>query len=154
PRHAAFAPDGWTLAVAGTADVAGKARHRLTLCDLATLKQRSLPEFPQQVTFLAFSPDGKTLNCIFGETFAVLDATTGKELARYERMVPAASDGVVISPGGLFLATLGYDRRIRLFHIPDLLDKKAQEREKAQDGNEQPIPNKGDKELTAAEKQM
>lgn len=83
----AFSPDGKTLAAASYKS--NKASSKIRLWDSATgrlVRQLSVGEYLGRG--MAFSPDGKCIavNCL--ESVLRLDATTGKQLARYEYKPP------------------------------------------------------------------
>jgi WD40 repeat protein len=123
----AFAPDGRTLA---TGDRAGIVK----LWDVATVAERlavtaaapsggsleSTPQrgvkFVEEVTALAFTPDGRTLAVAADQTVQLWDVATGSCVARlagHEAKVQC----LACSPDGKLLASGGHDRAVRLWDV-------------------------------------
>jgi WD40 repeat protein len=114
----AFTPDGKVLLT---------LNHDLTLTrwqvatgrELSTIPLRELPPtMATQITASAFSPDARTLALArghFGSTVELWDAITGQRLAQLRNVGVVSS--LTFSPDSVTLATVGFDRRLRLWDV-------------------------------------
>jgi WD40 repeat protein len=115
---AALSPDGKTLAVGGVAVGNGRLGHPIYLIDLAAGRiERTLLGHRNNVTGLAFSPDGKRLASTSSDrTVRIWDPAAGTT----EKTLEGHTDGmwdVVWSPDGKRLATASYDKTARLWSL-------------------------------------
>jgi WD40 repeat protein len=110
---AALAPDGQTLAAAGS-------DGRVRLWDLATGRatQRLEPGPVGEVAALAFSPDGRHLAVCGSRDLSVWDLAERREVRRFGAPGPAGMGrgAAVFSPGGDLLAASGAGR-IRVWDL-------------------------------------
>jgi WD40 repeat protein len=125
-------PLGHTLAVGGlsasgdlkrivigdTARLRGEPRPSIDLLDLETMEWSSSirSKLKQPVWNVAFSPNGQTVAACIGQEIQLLDANTGKELARFQG--EGANRGVAYSPDSSRIAVGTENNQILLFSIP------------------------------------
>jgi WD40 repeat protein len=118
--HVAFSPDGRTLASVGgrsTAEVAGTDLPTgwVALWDLAGRKRIGpLAELPEEVSCVAFSPDGRLL-AVNGPGAVVTVWETSKLTAVARLAAPRNASFVVFAPDGRTLASSHADDTIRLW---------------------------------------
>jgi WD40 repeat protein len=115
----AFAPDGRTLAAAGsTIDAQGVAQQgQARLYDLARepAARRAVLTFDRGWLFqpdqgvsmcsdVAFTPDGRRVAAVAMQRISLWDVATGTEQDTFERDVSSGSDRLAVSPDGRWLA--------------------------------------------------
>lgn len=114
----AMTPDGETIAVGGWTK-AGSGYHNVYLFDRATgrMTQR-LPNFPNVILHLAYSPDGRYLAAVLGQAngVRVFDAQRGYALVGQDTAYKDNSNGAGFSSTGK-LATTSYDGFLRLYSV-------------------------------------
>ncbi len=108
----AFAPDGKTLAAAGT--VGGRGTGRVRLYDLTqspparraelTLHDQGPGQHNDWVSDIAFTPDGHRLAGIMMTTIVIWDAETAAEMDSLDRGSGSSADRLAVSPDGRWLA--------------------------------------------------
>jgi WD40 repeat protein/beta-lactamase regulating signal transducer with metallopeptidase domain len=112
----AFAPDGWTLAAAGT--VVGAANRggqgRVRLYDLTqdppvrraelTLHQAGPGRQNDWVSTIAFTPDGRRVAGVMMNMIVIWDAATGDQIDSLDRGSGSSADRLAVSPDGRWLA--------------------------------------------------
>jgi RNA polymerase sigma factor (sigma-70 family) len=107
-QRLAFAPDGQTLAVAGTA---------IRLIDVPTGKEK-LPQFGRlsRIFSIAVAPDGHTIATSGGDHIQLWDATTSRPRNRLAEQEQSIST-VQFSTDGQSLVAAGTDARVRLWDL-------------------------------------
>src|SRR5262245_2932055 len=120
PRRVAFAPDGQTLAIAGSLDKGGVVLLR----DPATGRDRWSIAQAIAPGALAWAPDGTALYVASGDSVLVLDPSSGKEVRRFGPHGKGVWS-LSLSADGKTLATGGADRTIRLWDTAGGKEKQA-----------------------------
>lgn len=141
--EAIFSPDGKSLAIP---ELNKNVELQVALWDLATLKKRKVltTTVPRVRSSLVFSPDGKRLAILSqyedetGKLAGVLndlslwDTTTGKRLAKKEKLTHVDVDALAFAPDGKTLALGGRNEPVVRLLAADTLREKARLKAPAQ----------------------
>src|SRR5262249_42912572 len=109
-NHVEFAPDGRSLASAGTE---GSTVRLWRTADGKELRRFDVKE---EVHCLRFAPDGRALAVAAGKTVGLWDPATGKR----QRLLSGHTEDIhlmAFAPDGKALATWSWDRALRLWDM-------------------------------------
>lgn len=120
-RHAALSPDARRLATGGGGSFAYSSDFAVRLWDVDSGGLlRTLPGCSYVVTFLAFTPDGRSIVACDQQAVFAWDADTGELVAEHD-LDQARVDVVGMHPAGLLLVRLAAGREAQLGLVDPLL---------------------------------